>query len=191
MTFTGDTGSLVLNEPDDFTGQIIGFTGTAPDAAHSDTVDLVGINYNSSHFADTYNSSTGLLTVTDGTNTASITFDDFNATLDFASDGDGGTLITDPPASGSSGVTASAPADWGMKFDNDKIELASGQPHDQSSGGAGADSQKALLVSLNGSDDNFVFHHDLGAETSAPIRMGIPASSPITPTRNWPTSWRR
>ena len=59
-----------------------------------------------------------------------------------------------------------------MKFDNDKIELASGQPHDQSSGGAGADSQKALLVSLNGSDDNFVFHHDLGAENVSPNPHG-------------------
>ena len=97
VTFTGATGSLVLNQPESFTGQIIGFTGTAPDAAHSDTIDLVGINYGSSQFAELYNSVTGLLTVTDGTNSASITFDDFNATLDFASDGNGGTLITDPP----------------------------------------------------------------------------------------------
>ena len=101
VTFTGGTGSLVLNDPASFTGQIIGFTGTAPDAAHSDTIDLVGINYDSAQFAETYNSTTSLLTVTDGTNTANITFSDFNATLDFASDGNGGTLITDPPATGS------------------------------------------------------------------------------------------
>jgi hypothetical protein len=105
VTFTGGTGSLVLTDPEGFTGQIIGFTGTAPNAAHSDTIDLVGINYDSSHFAESYNSLTGLLTVTDGTNTANIAFDDFNATLDFASDGNGGTLITDPPA------TDSAPED--------------------------------------------------------------------------------
>jgi hypothetical protein len=36
--------------------------------------------------------------VTDGSHSASLTFDDFNGTLDFASDGNGGTLITDPPA---------------------------------------------------------------------------------------------
>jgi hypothetical protein len=101
VTFAGGTGALVLNDPESFSGQIIDFTGTAPNAAHSDTVDLVGINYDSSQFADTYNSATGLLTVTDGTHSASITFDDFNATLDFASDGDGGTLITDPPSTGS------------------------------------------------------------------------------------------
>ena len=52
VEFTAATGSLVLNDPDGFSGQIIGFNGTAPDAAHSDTVDLVGINYNSSGFAE-------------------------------------------------------------------------------------------------------------------------------------------
>jgi hypothetical protein len=113
---TGTTGSLVLNDPEGFTGQIIGFTGTAPDAVHSDTIDLVGINYDSSGFAESYNSTTGLLTVTDGINTARITFDDFNATLDFLSDGNGGTVVTDPPASNSSNTTVSATFDWGMKF---------------------------------------------------------------------------
>ena len=33
--------------------------------------------------------------MTDGTNAANITFDNFDATFDFASDGNGGTLITD------------------------------------------------------------------------------------------------
>ncbi len=100
VAFAAATGLLILNDPSGFTGQITGFTGTAPDAAHSDVIDLVGINYNSSSFAETYNSTTGLLTVTDGTHSASITFDNFNATLDFASDGNGGTDIFDPPSTG-------------------------------------------------------------------------------------------
>jgi len=106
VTFNEPTGALVLNDPESFTGQVSGFTGTAPDAAHSDTIDLVGINYNSSGFAETYNSATGLLTITDGTNSASITFDDFNATLDFASDGNSGTLITDPPPASGNEISA-------------------------------------------------------------------------------------
>jgi probable HAF family extracellular repeat protein len=142
VTFTGGTGSLVLNDPEDFAGQIIGFTGTAPNAADSDTVDLVGINYDSPTFTESYNSSTGLLTVADGSNTASLTFDDFNATLDFASDGNGGTLITDPPAAGSSGTTASA---------------------------AGADYSNDPLVSLH--NDSFVFNQALGAEAGASASM--------------------
>ena len=167
VTFAGGTGSLVLNDPEGFTGQIIGFTGTAPDAAHSDTIDLVGINYGSSQFAELYNSVTGLLTVTDGTNSASITFDDFNATLDFASDGNGGTLITDPPSTGSSGTTANAPVDCGMKFDTDKIDLNSDQTTNQSGAAASSDSPKDPLVSLH--NDTFVFHPNLGAETGANV----------------------
>ena len=100
MTFTGGTGSLVIDDPVDFNGHISGFTGTAPDAEHSDTIDLVGIDFNSTQFDETYNASTGLLSVTDGSHAASFTFDNFKATLDFASDGKGGTLITDPPAAG-------------------------------------------------------------------------------------------
>ena len=113
VSFAGGTGSLVLNQPEGFTGQIVGFTGTAPDPAHSDTIDLVGIDYNSSHFAESYSASTGLLTVTDGNHTASLTFVDFNATLDFSSDGNGGTLITDPPSTESAApsVLTSAASD--------------------------------------------------------------------------------
>jgi hypothetical protein len=98
VTFAGGTGSLVLDDPVSFSGQISGFTGTAPNPAHSDTIDLAGINFNSSNFSESFNSSTGVLSVTDGTNSASLTFDNFHSTLDFASDGNGGTLITDPPA---------------------------------------------------------------------------------------------
>jgi hypothetical protein len=118
VSFTGPTGSLVLSDPGGFTGQIVGFTGTAPDAAHSDTVDLVGIDFNSAHFAESFDTSHGVLTVTDGVNTASLTFDDFNATLDFASDGHGGTLITDPPAT-SSAADASAPSSAASEDDHD------------------------------------------------------------------------
>ena len=94
-------GELVLGDASGFSGQISGFTGTEPAPAHSDAIDLVGINYNSSAFSETYNASNGLLTVTDGTHAASFTFDNFNGTLSFASDGNGGTLITDPAATGS------------------------------------------------------------------------------------------
>ena len=57
-----------------------------------------------------YNSSTGLLSVTDGSHTAGFTFDNFNATLDFASDGNGGTLITDPPLTESAAPSVSTSA---------------------------------------------------------------------------------
>jgi hypothetical protein len=97
VVFQGETDSLVLDQPASFTGHISGFRGTAPDAAHSDTIDLVGIDHDSPGFSQTFNASTGLLMVTDGTHTASFNFDHFNGALNFASDHHGGTLITDPP----------------------------------------------------------------------------------------------
>jgi hypothetical protein len=122
VTFTGGTGSLILDQPASFTGHIVGFTGTAPDAAHSDTIDLVGIDYNSVQFAESYNSITGLLTVSDGIDNVSFTFDNFSAMLYFASDGKGGTLITDPPASGVS--ECDPPADLApVKVDNGDASL--------------------------------------------------------------------
>ena len=100
-------GELVLGDAAGFSGQISGFVGTAPDTAHSDAIDLEGINYNSSSFSETYDAAKGLLTVTDGTHSASLTFDNFGGTLSFASDGNGGTLITDPPATRSSSPSPS------------------------------------------------------------------------------------
>ena len=171
VTFTGGadaTGALVLNDPESFTGQIVGFTGTAPDAAHSDTIDLVGINYDSAQFAETYNSSTGLLTVTDGTNSASFTFDNFNATLDFASDGNGGTLITDPPATGSAGDSSTGGlVKWGMDFGSDNISLDAGQSANHSDGAAAPDGHNAAPLIGDSGYDNFVFHPSLGAEADA------------------------
>jgi fibronectin-binding autotransporter adhesin len=170
VAFTGGIGSLVLNDPEGFSGQIIGFAGTAPDAAHSDTVDLVGINYDSSHFAESYNSSTGLLTVTDGSDSAHLTFDNFNATLDFASDGNGGTLITDPPAGGSAGdSTAGTPVKWGMNFGDDKINFDPVEPGSQRVGAAAPDGEKTTPAVGDSGHDNFVFHANLGAETSADL----------------------
>jgi hypothetical protein len=46
-------------------------------------------------FPETYNASSGVLTVTEGNNSARLTLDNFNGTFDFVSDGHGGTLITD------------------------------------------------------------------------------------------------
>jgi hypothetical protein len=102
VTFEGGTGTLDLTQPEKFTATIQGFTGTAANAQHSDVIDLAGISYNSGSFSESYNGSTGVLTVSDGTNTASLTFIDFTGTFKFAADGSGGTEIYDPPASGSS-----------------------------------------------------------------------------------------
>ena len=106
VTFDNGTGvpvygELVLGDAADFSGQIAGFSGTAPDASHSDVVDLSGFAFTATTFAEASLNGNLVLTVTDGSEVTTLTFDNFNGTLDFASDGNGGTLIYDPPANGS------------------------------------------------------------------------------------------
>jgi Bacterial Ig-like domain len=104
VTFDGGTGELKLDAPGSFAATIAGFTGTQADAAHSDVIDLAGINQTSANFHETY--AGGVLTVTDGTNTAELTFSNFTSSFKFVSDGNGGTLIFDPPASTAPKVSA-------------------------------------------------------------------------------------
>jgi hypothetical protein len=89
-------GELVLGDPTN--GQnvtVSGFTGTAPNLTDSDSIDLAGTWTVES---ETSSGGNTVLALKDGTATVTLTFDDFNGTLNVASDGHGGTLITDPPA---------------------------------------------------------------------------------------------
>ena len=100
VTFTSSTGSLELDQPSTFDGVIFGFTGNGT-LSGSDQIDLKGINF--SNIQDSY--SNGVLTVTNGTQSAAL---DFNgsytlANFEFASDGKGGTIVYDPPVTAGQG----------------------------------------------------------------------------------------
>ena len=105
--FTGS--NLTLGASSAFTGQIVGFAGDGT-AQGSDQIDLRGISFNSIH--STYDSSTGVLAVTDGMNTTDIHFlgnytqDNFK----FASDGDGGSVIY-----AQTGVTQPSPSNGSVQ----------------------------------------------------------------------------
>jgi hypothetical protein len=86
---------------------------------HSDAIDLVGMDYASCTFSESRVGSTDVLTVTDGSNVANLTFDNFNSALFFSSDGHGGTLITDPPAG--AGINQSALASLGGSGDDEFV----------------------------------------------------------------------
>jgi hypothetical protein len=100
VTFSSSTGMLKLDSPSTFSGAINNFAGNGS-LSGSDQIDLNGINFNS--VQDSY--SVGVLTVTDGTHSAAL---DFNgsytlANFKFASDGAGGTIVYDPPATAGQG----------------------------------------------------------------------------------------
>jgi hypothetical protein len=94
VTFTSSTGTLILESPSTFSGEIFNFTGNGS-LSGSDQIDLKGINDSTVH--DSY--ADGVLTVTSGGDSVNL---DLNgsyslANFDFASDGSGGTIVYDPP----------------------------------------------------------------------------------------------
>jgi hypothetical protein len=109
VTFPSSRGGLTLDAPSSFTGIISGFTGDGT-LAGSDQIDLKGINYHSSTFSESFNAATDTLAVGDGTDQATLRFSGVYqaANFSFASDGDGGTIVYDPPVSSSPDGTAGA-----------------------------------------------------------------------------------
>jgi hypothetical protein len=112
VTFNSSTGTLILDGPSTFSGEIFNFTGNGS-LSGSDQIDLKGINYNSVH--DSY--ANGVLTVTDGTDTAELNFNGSYtlANFKFASDGSGGTIVYDPPV-----PTSNTPASCSAYLANGK-----------------------------------------------------------------------
>jgi hypothetical protein len=99
VTFAASTGTLKLDQPSTFGGDIFNFSGDGT-LSGSDHIDLKGINYNT--VQDSY--ANGVLTVTDGSgDTAKLNFNGSYVLANFAftSDGSGGTIVYDPPISSS------------------------------------------------------------------------------------------
>jgi len=96
VTFNAGTGILVLDQASDFGGTISGFTGTAPDAAHSDVVEVAA--YNETSFSEQTTNGNLVLTLNGGGGSTTITFDNFDGALNFSSDAQGDFFITDPSA---------------------------------------------------------------------------------------------
>jgi VCBS repeat-containing protein len=87
------TTNLTLAQPSTFSGQFSGFAG-------SDTIDLKGFDYSSATFSENYVAAANQLvvTVTEEGKATTLTFDNFDPAkqaLKFASDGAGGTLISE------------------------------------------------------------------------------------------------
>ncbi len=129
VTFAaGSTGVLQLDSSALYSGTITGFTGAGTGApATSDKLDLRDINFTSATFSKSYQNN--VLTVSDGTQTANITFIGSYtlANFTFANDGSNGTLITDPPTTdpGIASGAVAAKTDPVAVADDTTVELAS------------------------------------------------------------------
>jgi hypothetical protein len=111
VTFGGTTGTLKLDNAQNFHGVVSGLGTLDGTQANSDQIDLANINYHSTSFSEHYDSVADMLTVSDGTNTAVIqlTGSYSNSSFNFVDDGNqingvsgtSGTIVYDPPVQSS------------------------------------------------------------------------------------------
>jgi hypothetical protein len=96
VTFAGATGTLKLDNSQNFTGTVAGLA----QGNYLDFTDIAYVANNLPGYTPNSGNNGGTLTVTDGTHTANIALlGNYLASMFVASsDGHGGTQITDPPA---------------------------------------------------------------------------------------------
>ena len=109
VSFTASGGDIVLDNPAAFSASIAGMTNA------SDKIDLGGFTYGAGEtvsWTEAAGNTSGTLTVTDGSKTASLTLLGSYVTSDFSlsDDGIGGTYVVDPPHAGASASAATAVA---------------------------------------------------------------------------------
>ncbi|MGJ4950075.1 hypothetical protein [Bradyrhizobium sp. HKCCYLS20291] len=109
VSFRAASGRLIIDHSNQFTGQILGFSGDGT-LAHSNAIDLRDMAFSSA--AETFNGNTagGILTVSDGMGHVaqlSLIGDYTNSAFNLMSDGGGGTLVVDPPVGKMAGPCAS------------------------------------------------------------------------------------
>jgi hypothetical protein len=118
VTFNGSTGTLIIDHSATFSGETFNFTGDG-NLSSSDQIDLRDIAFGSGTVsAFTGNSSGGALTITDAQNHSAnvlLAGNYTDSSFLLSGDGNGGTIVIDPPAVNSASGTLSfnetSPAD--------------------------------------------------------------------------------
>lgn len=98
---------MIFDDPSGLSIHISGFTGLeaeTPSLANSDEIELTAVWTTTSHL--TGNGHNLVVILTDGDDTAKLTFDSFDGKLNMSNDGTD-TFIFDPPATNASSPTAS------------------------------------------------------------------------------------
>jgi hypothetical protein len=160
VVFASDSlGTLLLDNPTAYTGQIFGFGGISPQ--NSDAIDLKGITFDAgtswTYFDGAGSDTGGSLTVYETINGTTVALDTLTfangdyATANFilTSDGNGGTLIADPPPDSG---TIAAHDSFAFIGSASADTLLGGSQNDTFIGGGGGDTMKG-----GGGNDTFVF----------------------------------
>ena len=113
ITFSGATGTLVLDHSSSFTGKLINLTGNG-NPLSSDQIDLKDVAFGSgTTYSYAGNSSGGVLTISDAqhhTANISLVGNYTDSTFTLSSDGQGGTIAIDPPKDNFAFASNPAPA---------------------------------------------------------------------------------
>ena len=119
VTFADATGQLTLDDASNSNISISGFTGDGT-LAGSDQIDLKGNDYNSSAFAESYDATKGLLSITDGSKTVTLEFNGSyqEANFKFVTDGHGGTIVYDPPVTTDAAPNLAGAGGFAFSFPN-------------------------------------------------------------------------
>ena len=197
VTFESSTGTLKLDSPSTFAGQIIGFTGDGT-LSGSDQVDLLNMSFSSSIQIDSsYDPSTGALTVSNGATVDVLHFigSYSQANFKFASDAHGGTIVYDPPTT-SQLIPADASDDAKIHITgNSTINRATGVPNGSqvtvesgatltldhvtaagdtitNDGTVKVTDNSTVIMAAGAGHDNFVFAPNFGQATISHFRPG-------------------
>jgi hypothetical protein len=160
-------GELILGTHSDYSGDIYDFTGTS--IADSDIIDLEGIHRNDVYL---HQDGQNVVVTVDEQHGATETFTLVGVnehSLDLTSEG-GGTLIVDPPATGSSG-SSGASVGHGMNFGHDQINVGASGGAMNSADYNGAANQNGLGSVAATGHDNFVFHANADGETALSSKL--------------------
>jgi aryl-phospho-beta-D-glucosidase BglC (GH1 family) len=193
VTFESSTGTLKLDNPATFTGQVVGFTGDGT-LAGSDHIDLLNLAFSNAVQTDsTYSSSADTLSVSNGITVDLLHFigSYSQANFEFASDGDGGTIVYDPPisinqtatngADGTTIVTGSSIIEGNQALTS-RVVVDSGATLtlDHAAGGSAITNNGTVNLTNNSTvnlfagagPDNFVFAPNFGQATISHFTTG-------------------
>jgi hypothetical protein len=167
VTFSGATGSLILDHSTAFSAQISGFTGDGI-LSSSDQIDLRDIGFGAGTTVSyTGTSSGGTLTVSDAEDhTAKIALagNYTSSTFSLSSDGSGGTVVIDPPVTQDL-ANGQDSAGWRFNFDSGDITetvTRSTLTDNHANGTASQGSPIAAVTAGGPGNDAFIFHPGVG-----------------------------
>jgi hypothetical protein len=182
VLFAGWTGTLQLDTPAAFTGSMSDFTGNGT-LSGSDHIDLTTLAFSSLVQADsTYNTSTDVLQVSNGTTVDDLQFLGIytQANFKFASDGHGGTIVYDPPAID---ITDNRTITGGADLNGSQITVESGAALTlnnvnapsatiTNNGTVSVTNNSTVNLTAGPGQDNFVFAPNFGQATISHFTLG-------------------